>query len=81
MTVALLAFISSWNAFMWPLIVTSTDTWRPLMVGLYRFNSEAGPQTHLIMAGSLITILPVLVIYFLTQKQFTDAFASSGLKG
>ncbi|MDQ3460375.1 MAG: carbohydrate ABC transporter permease, partial [Deinococcota bacterium] len=81
MTVALLAFISSWNAFMWPLIVTSTDTWRPLMVGLYRFNSEAGPQTHLIMAGSLITILPVLVVYFLTQKQFTDAFASSGLKG
>lgn len=80
-TVALLAFIASWNAFMWPLIVTTTDTWRPLMVGLYRFRSEAGPQTHLIMAGALITMLPVIIAYFLTQKQFTDAFASSGLKG
>lgn len=81
MTVALLSFISSWNAFMWPLIVTSTDAWRPLMVGLFRFNTEAGPQTHLIMAGSLITIAPVLLVYFLTQRQFTNAFASSGLKG
>lgn len=81
MTVGLLTFISAWNAFMWPLIVTTTDVWRPLMVGLYRFNQEEGPATHLIMAGSLITILPILILYFLTQKQFTNAFASQGLKG
>ncbi len=81
MTVGLLSFISSWNAFMWPLIVTTTDVWRPLMVGLYRFNQEEGPATHLIMAGSLITILPILILYFLTQRQFTNAFASQGLKG
>ena len=81
MTVGLLSFIASWNAFMWPLIVTTTDVWRPLMVGLYRFNQEEGPATHLIMAGSLITILPILILYFLTQKQFTNAFASQGLKG
>lgn len=81
LTVALLSFISSWNAFMWPLIVTTTDVWRPLMVGIYRFNSEAGPQTHLIAAASLIIIMPILILYFLAQKQFTNAFASSGLKG
>lgn len=81
MTVTLLSFISAWNAFMWPLIVTTTDTWRPLMVGIYRFNTEAGPQTHLIAAASLIIIMPIVVLYFLAQRQFTDAFASSGLKG
>lgn len=81
MTVGLLSFISSWNAFMWPLIVTTTDVWRPLMVGLYRFNQEEGPATHLIMAGSLITILPIVILYILTQRQFTNAFASQGLKG
>lgn len=81
MTVTLLSFISAWNAFMWPLIVTTTDAWRPLMVGIYRFNSEAGPQTHLIAAASLIIILPIVLLYFLAQRQFTNAFASSGLKG
>lgn len=81
LTVALLSFISSWNAFMWPLIVTTTDVWRPLMVGIFRFNSEAGPQTHLIAAASVIVIMPIIVLYFFMQKQFTNAFASSGLKG
>jgi ABC-type glycerol-3-phosphate transport system permease component len=81
LTVALLSFISSWNAFMWPLIVTTTDVWRPLMVGIFRFNSEAGPQTHLIAAASVIIIMPIILLYFFMQKQFTNAFASSGLKG
>lgn len=81
MTVTLLSFISAWNAFMWPLIVTTTDVWRPLMVGIFRFNSEAGSQTHLIAAASLIIIMPIVLLYFLAQRQFTNAFASSGLKG
>jgi ABC-type glycerol-3-phosphate transport system permease component len=81
MTVVLLTFISAWNAFLWPLIVTTRDTWRPLMVGLWNFVSEAGPQTHLLMAGSVITIIPILVLYFMTQKSFTEGIATSGLKG
>ncbi len=81
MTVTLLTFIASWNAFLWPLIVTNDDRWRPITVGLYRFTNEAGTQIHLLMAGSLITILPILVIYFLTQKTFTEGIATTGLKG
>jgi ABC-type glycerol-3-phosphate transport system permease component len=81
LTVTLLTFIDSWNEFVWPLLVTTTATWRPLGVGLWTFVNEAGPQTHLLMAGAVITIIPVLIIYFMTQKHFTEGIASSGLKG
>ena len=81
MTVLIFAFIGSWNAFLWPLLVTTKDTWRPLSVGLWTFVTEAGPETQLLMAGAVITIIPVLILYFLTQKQFTEGIATSGLKG
>jgi len=81
MTVSLLTFIGAWNAFLWPLIVTNDDRWRPITVGLYRFSDEAGTQFHLLMAGALITILPILILYFFTQKTFTAGIATTGLKG
>jgi len=81
MTVLLFAFTGSWNAFAWPLLVTTKDTWRPIMVGLWSFVSEAGPETNLLMAGAVISLLPILVIYFITQKQFTEGIATTGLKG
>jgi ABC-type glycerol-3-phosphate transport system permease component len=81
MTVLLFGFTASWNAFTWPLLVTTNDTWRPMMVGLWTFVQEAGPQTHLLMAGAVISLIPILIIYFLTQKQFTEGIATTGLKG
>jgi len=81
MTATLLSFVASWNEFLWPLLVTTTPKWRPLGVGLYTFISEAGPETQLLMAGTVITVIPVLVVYFFTQKQFTEGIATSGLKG
>ncbi|MDD3949478.1 MAG: carbohydrate ABC transporter permease, partial [Anaerolineaceae bacterium] len=81
MTVMLFGFTGSWNAFQWPLLVTTKDTWRPIMVGLWSFVNEAGPQTHLLMAGAVISLLPILLMYFLTQKQFTQGIATTGLKG
>jgi len=80
-TGTLLTFVASWNEFLWPLLVTTNPTWRPLAVGLANFIDDAGPQTHLLMAGSVITIVPVLVLYFFTQRQFTEGIATSGLKG
>lgn len=81
MTVVIFAFIGSWNAFLWPLLVTTRDVWRPLMVGLWTFVTEAGPETNLLMAGAVITVIPILILYFLTQKQFTEGIATTGLKG
>lgn len=81
LTVTLLTFIAAWNAFLWPLIVTTRDDMRPLVVGLYNFTQEAGTQTQLLMAGSFITILPMILLYFATQKSFTEGIATTGLKG
>jgi ABC-type glycerol-3-phosphate transport system permease component len=80
-TVAFLAFIGSWNALQWPLVVTRTPRWRPITVGLTTFISDAGPENQLRMAGSMIAVLPVVLLYFLAQKQFTEAIARSGIKG
>ncbi len=81
MVILVLTFIGSWNSLAWPLLVTNTADWRPISVGLMNFVSEAGQEFHYIMAGAFITIIPILIIYFFTQKQFTESIARSGLKG
>jgi ABC-type glycerol-3-phosphate transport system permease component len=80
-TVGFLAFIGSWNALQWPLVVTQTPKWRPITVGLTTFISEAGPQTQLRMSGAMISVAPVILLYFLAQRQITEAISRSGLKG
>lgn len=81
LTVVLLAFITSWNSFLWPLLVTTSDTWRPLTVALYSFITEAGPDLPLLMAGSVIVLMPVLILYLIAQRHFTEGIATTGLKG
>ncbi len=81
LVITVLSFIGSWNALAWPLLVTNSPDWRPIAVGLYQFVDEAGSEVNLQMAGSVITILPILLLYFLTQRQFTESIARSGLKG
>ncbi len=81
LVITVLSFIGSWNALAWPLLVTNNPEWRPIAVGLYTFIDEAGSELNLQMAGSVITILPILFLYFLTQLQFTESIARSGLKG
>ncbi len=81
MTLALFTFIGSWNALAWPILVTTTPDWRPISYGLLAFLDEAGAQFHLQMAGSIITIAPILIIYFFTQRQFIEGIASTGIKG
>ncbi len=81
MTIALFGFISSWNSLAWPILVTSTPDWRPISYGLLAFLDEAGSQFHLQMAGSMITMAPILLLYFFTQRTFIEGIASSGIKG
>jgi ABC-type glycerol-3-phosphate transport system permease component len=80
-TVILFTFIASWNSLAWPILVTTTLDWRVISYGMLAFLDEAGAQFHLQMAGAVITILPIILIYFFTQKQFTEGIATSGLKG
>ncbi len=82
MTVIIFGFIGSWNALLWPLIATRPGSdWLPISAGLQHFVQEAGPETHLWMAGSSISMLPVLILYFLAQRQFIEGIATTGLKG
>jgi multiple sugar transport system permease protein len=81
LTVGLYAFVGSWKSFLWPLVMTSRPDVRPLQVGLSTFALEAGTYYHLLMAASAFTILPVLILFILVQRQFLDSIARSGLKG
>jgi ABC-type glycerol-3-phosphate transport system permease component len=81
MVIIVLSFMGSWNALAWPLLVTNSPEWRPIAVGMLNFVTEAGQEINLMMAGAVITIVPILILYFITQKQFTESIARSGLKG
>lgn len=80
-TVAFLAYNFTWNNLQWPLIVTTTDRWRPIAVGLTKLLSQSGPNTELRMAGAMVALIPSVVVYLAAQRQITEAVARSGLKG
>lgn len=80
-TVALLKVINSWNAFLWPLIVTNTQELRTLPVGLSAFTTEAGVKYELLMAASSMVVLPMIILFFIMQKYIVAGVARSGLKG
>ncbi len=81
-TTVLFSFIGTWSAFEWPLLVIDSDNWKPIGVALYSLtNSENAAQTHLVMAASMVALLPILVIYFFAQKTFIEGIATTGLKG
>lgn len=80
-TVALFSFLGSWNAFSWPLIVTSSNDVRPVQVGLRSFVTEASQDYNLLMAATAITIVPIVILYFFVQRQLIEGVAASGVKG
>jgi ABC-type glycerol-3-phosphate transport system permease component len=80
-TIVLFTFLSAWNALDWPILVTQSADWRPISYGLYAFQQDNNVELHLMQAGAVIALLPVLIVYFFTQKQFTEGIATTGLKG
>ena len=80
--VLLFAFIGAWNELAWPLLVTvGSDEWRPIAVGLQAFFDGESNFPQLRMAGSMIAILPILILYAITQRTFIEGLSQSGLKG
>ncbi|NUQ04101.1 MAG: carbohydrate ABC transporter permease [Anaerolineae bacterium] len=79
---ALVSISSHWNEFLWPFIVTRTEEVRPLTVGLNKLYSttELGALYGQLMAGTLMVIAPLVVLFMLFQRRFLESFASSGLK-
>ncbi|UOE94457.1 carbohydrate ABC transporter permease [Alkalihalobacillus sp. LMS39] len=80
-TIGLLKVIGSWNAFLWPLIVTNSRELRTLPVGLSAFTTEAGTSYELLMAASCMVVLPIVILFFFMQKQIVEGVSRSGVKG
>ena len=80
-TISLLSFISSWNSYFWPLIMTTKDTFRTLPIGVAMLNSQEGGRLwHVLMAGNMFLVVPILAVYLIANKQIRKAFAYSGIK-
>ena len=79
-TVSLFSFILSWNAFAWPLLILTKEDWFPVTVSIYGFIREVGPNVNLLMAASVISIIPILVLYFFTQRLFLESISNFGIK-
>lgn len=80
-TVAVLTFLTAWNDLSWPLIAINHDTQYTLQLGLTTFQGQHHTKWSAVMAGNVITVLPVLIAFLLAQKTFVQSLTSSGIKG
>ena len=78
--VTLFTFIGTWNSFQWPLIMVK-EMHQMIQVGMSGFSGEGGTDVQLVMAGATFSVLPVAILYFMTQRTFIESVATSGLKG
>lgn len=79
-TLGVFAFMSSWNAFLWPLVILRADNLKTLPLALASLQGQFTTQWDVMMAGSVISILPMLAIYIFAQKYVIQGVAGSGLK-
>ncbi len=79
-TLAIITFVQAWNTFLWPLIITDTDDLRVLTVGISAFQSNFGTQWNLMMAAGFIALGPLLILFFLFQKNIVRSIHMSGFK-
>ena len=80
-TLAMLTFISVWNDYFWPLVMTTKETVRTLPVGIASLQmTESGINYNIMMAGNVILVIPVLIVFFFAQKQIIKAFTYTGVK-
>lgn len=77
---AIFHFIWIWNDFLWPLLVTDRDAVRTLPVGVALFASQRWLQTNLVVAGSLLVLLPLVIVYFIFQRAFVQGIILTGMK-
>ena len=80
-TLTIFTFVNTWNDYLGPLIYLKTETKKTIQLGLKMFIGQFSAEYGLIMAGSIITLIPVLIIFLCLQKYFVEGVASTGLKG
>lgn len=80
-TLGVFCFMWQWNNLLWPLVMSNSDDVRTLTVGLQLFKGQYSIAWNLLMAGSVISVIPILVLYVFLQKYFVEGIAVTGLKG
>ncbi len=80
-TVAILSFMSSWNDYMWPYLMSDIESARTVQIGLkYLIDPDLGPEWPMLMAAATMVTLPILVLYVSMQRYFIEGMTSSGIK-
>ncbi len=80
-SLVIFTFITSWNNFLWPLVIASKPNVQTLTVALATLKSNYSTNYGLVMAGSTLAFLPPFIIYIFLQRQFVEGIALSGIKG
>lgn len=80
-TFGLFSFITHWNDYFWPLVMTTSDVARTLPLGITMLREvEGGAAWNIIMAGNMMLVLPILIVFFFAQRQIIQAFVYTGVK-
>lgn len=80
-TLSITTFMESWNDYLWPLLMLGDKDKMTLPIALSTLNGQYGTEYNVLMAGSLISMVPIIVIYIIAQKQFKSGMMAGGIKG
>ncbi|KRE52044.1 carbohydrate ABC transporter permease [Paenibacillus sp. Soil724D2] len=80
-TLAIFAFMASWNNFLWPLIITSDKELMTLPIGLSKLQGRWATEWNILMAGNVISFVPIFIVFLFASKYFIKGMTMSGVKG
>jgi multiple sugar transport system permease protein len=80
-TLAVITFLWNWNDFLWPLVVIQSEHNMTLQLGLSTFQGAHSTAWTLLMAGNVLAVVPMLLVFLLAQRQFIESIASAGVTG
>jgi multiple sugar transport system permease protein len=80
-TLAIFAFMASWNNFLWPLIITSDKELMTLPIGLSKLQGRWATEWNILMAGNVISFIPIFIVFLFASRYFIKGMTMSGVKG
>ena len=80
-TLTIFTFVNTWNDYLGPLIYLKTEQKKTIQLGLKMFIGQYSSEYGLIMAGSVLSLIPVIIVFLCLQKYFVEGVANTGVKG
>ena len=78
---SIFTFLGNFQSFFWPLVMVKDDSMRTIPVGLLSFQGQYGQQTELIMAATVMNVVPLIILFVVMQKQLISGIQLGGVKG